>query len=141
MGKFYAQFVPAFCMALLSFIRCILDGGHSCSHILAESIFEVIDHIFATLYQFMDSRRGESCNLSFEGIFYQPPIRSWILAESLLCQVFKNAKNSVGIVHTFQYLMSLKCCALFSCPNTQQMPLQCVHKQILAIVWYHFEID
>ena len=46
-----------------------IDEGHSCSHILAESIFEVISHIFATLRQFMDSCRRESCNLSIEGIF------------------------------------------------------------------------
>ena len=60
----------------------------------------LVSHIFATLYQLMDSCRQESCNLSIEGIFQQPPIKSWILAESLLCQAFKNAKNSVGIVHT-----------------------------------------
>ena len=45
------------------------DGGHSCSQILAESIFEVISHIFATLYQFTDSCRRESSILSHEGIF------------------------------------------------------------------------
>ena len=45
------------------------DGGHSCSQILAESIFEVISHIFATLYQFTDSCRHESSILSHEGIF------------------------------------------------------------------------
>ena len=44
-------------------------GGHSCSQILAESIFEVISHIFATLYQFTDSCRRESSILSHEGIF------------------------------------------------------------------------
>ena len=48
---------------------CFSDGGHSCSQILAESIFEVISHIFATLYQFTDSCRRESSILSHEGIF------------------------------------------------------------------------
>ena len=52
-------------------LRCdVLDGGgHSCSQILAESIFEVISHIFATMYQFTDSCRRESSILSHEGIF------------------------------------------------------------------------